>query len=151
MSRRLAVLILTLSIAFAATAPWTAPSVHAAGTADKTTLFVNLTTDDAWTAQMAFTYADKVLDTGHPVVVFLNVRAVRLADRNIPHHRGGLSGKAPAEMLKSLMAKGATVYVCPSCTTQAGMTKADWIDGVKAGGPDTIEVQMAQTTKVMSY
>lgn len=117
----------------------------------QSTLFLNLTSDDPWSAQMALGYASKVLDLGHPVVVFLNVRAVRLADKNTPGAPGALSGKTPAELLQGLMQSGATVYVCPSCTKAAGLSDDDWIDGVKAGGPETIEVQMAPSTRVMSY
>jgi predicted peroxiredoxin len=51
---------------------------------EKTTLFLDMTSDDAWTAQMGLGYAEQVLAAGYPVVVFLNVRAVRLADRTLP-------------------------------------------------------------------
>jgi hypothetical protein len=37
------------------------------------------------------------------------------------------------------------------CSDNAGMTPADWIDGTKPGGAETIKMQMAPATKVMSY
>ncbi|MGF1641594.1 MAG: DsrE family protein [Rhodospirillales bacterium] len=116
-----------------------------------TTLFVNLTTDDPWSATMAFGYADMVRKAGHPVVVFLNVRAVRLADRTRPPETPAPDGKGPRALLEGLIANGVTVYVCPMCSEKAGLAEADWIAGVKRGGPETIKVQMAPATKVMSY
>jgi predicted peroxiredoxin len=126
-----------------------APS--AASEHEKTTLFVNLTTDDSWSAHMAFSYAEKVMSAGYPVVLFLNVRAVRLADKAMPQEQDPASGKTAAESLMALMKDGATVYVCPSCTERAGMTKERWIAGVKPGSMETISVHMAENTKVMSY
>ena len=55
-----------------------------AQTADLKTrgLFVNLTTDDTWSAAKAISFAhQKALKNGHkPVAIWLNVRAVYLAD-----------------------------------------------------------------------
>lgn len=144
-------LLLVAAVSLAVLAVPLAPSLQAAQTTQKTGLFLNLTSDDAWTAQMAFTYAGMVLERGHPVTVFLNVRGVRLADKNVPQRRDGVTGKAPRTLLRALIDKGATVYVCAMCTKEAGMTQEDWIDGVKPGGPETIQAQMAPSTKVMSY
>ena len=100
---------------------------------------------------MAFSYAEKVINAGFPVVLFLNVRAVRLADSEIPQEKDPASGNTAAESLTALINKGATVYVCPSCTERAGMTKERWIAGVKPGSMETISVHLAPNTKVMSY
>ena len=55
-------------------------------------LFVNLTTDDTWSAAMAISFAHtKVLKNGHsPVAIWLNVRGVYLADKKRPSHVHGL-------------------------------------------------------------
>jgi ABC-type sugar transport system substrate-binding protein len=49
-------------------------------------LFVNLTTDDTWSAAKAISFAhEKVLKSGHkPVAIWLNVRGVYLADKKRP-------------------------------------------------------------------
>lgn len=49
-------------------------------------LFVNLTTDDTWSAAKAISFAhQKALKNGHkPVAIWLNVRAVYLADKKTP-------------------------------------------------------------------
>lgn len=118
---------------------------------DDRTLLINLTTDDVWTSQMAFGYANAVLDAGHDVVLFLNVRAVTLANTDIPQHVEGLRGQTAREELAALLERGARVFVCGPCTEQAGLSPEDWIEGVEMGGPALIDVQMAPTTAVMSY
>ncbi len=124
---------------------------RAAADAESTTLFVNLTTDDAWTADMAFHYARQVRQMGHPVVLFLNVRAVTLANKAMAEGTDAAELAATQERLKTLIADGATVYVCGMCTERAGLTSDDWIDGVLPGSKDTIQVQLAPSTKVMSF
>jgi hypothetical protein len=37
------------------------------------------------------------------------------------------------------------------CSDNAGMSRADWIEGSEPGGPEVIKIQMAPATKVMSY
>lgn len=118
---------------------------------DPTTLFLNVTTDDLWEFQMAMSYAEKVHGLGHPVVVFLNARAVRWAHRDAPQPTLAGSGLAPRGRLAQLMDQGIEVHVCPSCTQYAGLSTDVWIEGVTAGGPETIEIQMDPGTKVMSY
>lgn len=138
----LAVLLLAIALAFS-------PLKGAA--AEETTLFVNMTTDDPWTAHMALNYAQQVQSMGHPVVLFLNVRAVRLANKALPDGEADADAKAARQALQAMIANGATVYVCGMCTKKAGMTEADWIDGVKPGGKETIAVQMAASTRTISY
>jgi predicted peroxiredoxin len=145
---RLFVLVLGL---FAAAAALPALSPALADDPPETTLFLNLTTDETMAATMALSYADMVKEAGHPVVVFLNVRGVRIADKNFPPDRRQSGAKTPKDMLEMLMAKGVAVHVCPMCSENAGMSEDDWIDGVKRGGAEIIQIQMAPGTRVMSY
>ena len=115
------------------------------------TLLINLTTDDVWTSQMAFGYANAALGAGHDVVFFLNVRAVTLANADIPQHIESMRGRTAREELTNLMEQGARVFVCGGCTEQAGLSPEAWIEGVEMGGPELIAIQMAPTTSVMSY
>ena len=101
-------------------------------------LFVNLTTDDTWAAAKAIMFAhEKALKNGHkPVAIWLNVRAVYLADKKRPSHvHGLLRGKNTSiqDMLKAFMKDGGTVIMCQACSKAAGLTQADYIDGVKMG------------------
>lgn len=123
-----------------------APTAHPRADDAPTTLFVNLTTDDAWTNEMGLFYAEKVLDAGHPVVVFLNVRAVRIGVRDVAAEL-----KPAQDALKALMVKGAKVHVCGMCTKRAGLTQEQWIEGSVAGGAETIAIQMNPATRVLSY
>ena len=114
----------------------TAPAAQAED--GKGGLFVNLTTDDTWAAAKAISFAhEKVLKNGHePVAIWLNVRAVYLADKKRPSHVHGLlaeSGTSIADMLTAFMADGGQVIMCSACSAAAGLTQDDYIDGVTMG------------------
>lgn len=123
----------------------TAPAAKAQN-ADMTTrgLFVNLTTDDTWSAAKAISFAhQKALKNGHkPVAIWLNVRAVYLADKKRPSHVHGLlrdQDQSIKDMLKAFMADGGTVIMCSACSKAAGLDSADYIDGVEMGTWPRIE------------
>jgi len=106
--------------------------------ADKAGLFVNLTTDDTWSAAKAIMFAhEKALKNGHePVAIWLNVRAVYLADKKRPSHIHGLmaeNGSSIQDMLTAFIADGGQVIMCSACSKAAGLTEADYIDGVTMG------------------
>lgn len=119
----------------------------------KTTLVVNLTSDDVWTAQMALTLATRVKENvaEGEVVVFLNVRGVTLANTKVPQHTGALSGKTPQEMLSAFMKAGGRVFVCGPCTTQAGLSIDERLEGTEVGGPPLVAIMMAPGTRIISY
>jgi len=99
-------------------------------------LFVNLTTDDTWSAAKAISFAhQKALKNGHkPVAIWLNVRAVYLADKKRPSHVHGLMrerDKSIQDMLKAFMADGGIVIMCSACSKAAGLSGSDYIDGVE--------------------
>lgn len=141
--RPVAALLLLVAVLLAAAAP----AATAADPAAKPTLFVNLTTDDAWNNEMALALAKKIQDLGYPVTVFFNVRSVRFADKN----GGGKDAETTQAMTRDLMQGGATVFVCPMCSERAGMTPDQWLDGSKAGSLDTIKILMDPTTRIISY
>lgn len=115
----------------------------AAEEAAKPGLFVNLTTDDTWAAAKAIMFAhQKSLKNGHPTAIWLNVRAVYLADRKRPSHVHGLmaaQGTTIQDMLKAFMVDGGVVIMCGACSKAAGLTKADYIDGVAMGSFPVVE------------
>lgn len=107
-------------------------------------LFVNLTTDDTWSAAKAISFAhEKALKNGHtPVAIWLNVRAVYLADKKRPSHVHGLmreDNKSIQDMLTAFMADGGKVIMCSACSKAAGLTKDDYIDGVEMGTWPVVE------------
>ena len=107
-------------------------------------LFVNLTTDDTWSAAKAILFAhEKVLKNGYsPVAIWMNVRAIYLIDKKRASHVHGLmaaDGKSIQDMLKDFMADGGTVIACGACSKAAGLSKNDFIAGVKMGNPKLVQ------------
>ncbi|MFD0978718.1 DsrE family protein [Tropicimonas aquimaris] len=107
-------------------------------------LLVNLTTDDTWAAAKAIMFAhEKALKNGHePVAIWLNVRAVYLADKKRPSNVPGLmadDGTSIQDMLTAFMADGGKVIMCSACSQAAGLTQADYIDGVEMGTWPVVE------------
>lgn len=107
-------------------------------------LFVNLTTDDTWSAAKAISFAhQKALKNGHsPVAIWLNVRGVYLADKKRPSHVHGLmreQDNSIQDMLAAFMADGGQVIMCSACSAAAGLTKEDYIDGVVMGTWPVVE------------
>ena len=94
-------------------------------------LFVNLTTDDAHRANMAIAFGKNQLERGHPLTIFLNDKGVFLGSKT----KAGAFGDQQ-KALEGLMAKGATVIVCPMCMKHYGVTEADLMPGLKVGNPE---------------
>lgn len=117
--------------------------VMASADEDKAGLFITLTTDDTWAATKAIMFAhQKSLKSGHDTAIWLNVRAVYLADKKRPSHIHGLmaaKGASIQDMLQAFIADGGTVIMCSACSKAAGLTKADYIDGVVMGSWDLVE------------
>ncbi|WP_295884596.1 DsrE family protein [uncultured Thiohalocapsa sp.] len=116
---------------------------NATAAEEKGGLFVNLTTDDTWAAGKAILFAhEKVLKRGHkPVAIWLNVRAIYLADKKRPSHIHGLMkerGKSIQDMLQAFVNDGGVVIACAACSQAAGLTEEDFIDGVQMGNPDLV-------------
>ena len=133
-----AALFLALVIALSMATPAQADGGNTDG------LFISLTTDDTWAATKAIMFAhQKVLKNGHtPVVIWLNVRAVYLADKKRPSHVHGLmaeKGTSVQDMLSAFMADGGIVLMCSACSAAAGLTHADYIDGVEMGSWPVVE------------
>ncbi|MCB0787593.1 MAG: DsrE family protein [Flavobacteriales bacterium] len=130
--------MLALAVAAGPLAPPVAPAAQAAD--GKPGILVNLTTDDTWAATMAIMFAHKrALANGFsPVVIWLNVRGVNLADRNHAAHKHGLVDQDLHQMLAAFIKDGGVVYACPACSKTAGIAPADYLDGIKPGDPKTM-------------
>lgn len=140
--RRSLIVVLLLSIT----------AVAPASADEQKTIFYNVTTDEAWAAGMALGQANKALEVGYKVVIFLNVRGVFIASKSFVTDTNGASGKSMQEMLKAAMGKGAQAIICPMCMGKAGMTMDDVIEGVVKGGPDvTMKAMTADNTVVISF
>ena len=106
-------------------------------------LFINLTTDDTWSAAKAIMFAhQKSLNTGHKTAIWMNVRAVYLVDKKRPSHIHGLmaeQGTSIQGMLTAFIADGGVVIMCQACSKAAGLTESDYIDGVTMGNLALVE------------
>ena len=120
-----------------------AASTTQASEGDSMGLFVNLTTDDTWSAAKAIFFAhEKVLKRGHkPVAIWMNVRGIYLIDKKRPSHVHGLmrkDGRSIQDMLADFMNDGGIVIACGACSQAAGLTLDDFIDGVQMGNPELV-------------
>ena len=117
--------------------------IAASAQQSKPGLFINLTTDDTWAAGKAIMFAhQKSLENGHKTAIWMNVRAVYLADKKRPSHIHGLmaeKGASIQDMLSAFMADGGVVIMCQACSAAAGLTEGDYIDGVQMGTFPLIE------------
>lgn len=124
MKRILTFLLLAATLALGACS--TSPSATAGDP-----LFVNLTSDEPHRATMGIGFGKNQLERGHPLTVFINDRAVVLAAKTnaarFPDHQ---------KMLTELVAKGATVLVCPMCMKHYGISQSDLLPGLQVGNPE---------------
>lgn len=70
------------------------------------------------------------------------MRAVYLADKKRPSHIHGLmaeNGTSIQDMLTAFIADGGQVIMCSACSKAAGLTEADYIDGVTMGTWPVVE------------
>jgi predicted peroxiredoxin len=115
-------------------------------------LFVNLTTDDPFRAWMALHFALATHRMGHPVTLFLNTTAVRLASLKNPAPKFATAQDTPAAYLRLLVTEGASVLVCMPCLGAVGMTAAELPDGVLPGAPGlTQSAIFAEGARVISW
>ena len=137
----------SISVLFAGLAFLTffaSPALAASDETKSTGLFINLTTDDTWSAAKAILFAhEKALKNGHkPVAIWLNVRAVYLADKKRPSHVHGLmrdKNLSIQDLLSAFIKDGGQVIMCGACSQAAGLTKDDYIDGVQMGNWELVQ------------
>lgn len=107
----------------------------AAHAQDKPGLFVNLASGDSWRGWMALHFAHMTLRQGHPVTVFLNLDAVKLAAPALPQEKRPSMMRTPIEILPDLVRDGAVVLVCGPCLGEFGLSLEKLVPGLKLGAP----------------
>jgi sulfur relay (sulfurtransferase) complex TusBCD TusD component (DsrE family) len=131
-------LALTLAVASLALPAW-------AGDTDP--LFINLTSDEPHRANMAMTFGLHQHESGHPLTIFLNDRAVLLGSKA----QAGKFGEQQ-KMLQELMQKGAVVLVCPMCMKHYGVAEADLLPGLQVSNRKLSgEALFRDNTKSMTW
>lgn len=99
--------------------------------AKATSLFINLTTDEAHRASMGIGFGGNQLQRGHGLTIFLNDRAVVLGST-----KQSTKFTDHQKRLAELMKKGATVYCCPMCMKQYKVEAADLMPGIVVSTPE---------------
>ncbi len=120
---------------------------------DSRGLFVNLTTDDTWTTNMAINFAHNALVDGHkPVTIFLNVRGVHIADSKTLPLKDGKIDFNVHQSLQEFIKDGGKVIVCPICARQAGLKEENLINGVVMGEKgEVLPLLFSPNTVTISY
>lgn len=102
-------------------------------------LFINMTTGDSWRGWMGLHFAHATLKQGHPVAIFLNLDAVKLAAKEGTKYgeqeKRPSMQRVPRDILADFMRDGGVVLMCGPCMTEFGLTLDDLVPGVQMGRP----------------
>jgi predicted peroxiredoxin len=99
-------------------------------------LFLNMTSGDSWCGWMGLHFAHATLKQGHPVAVFLNLDAVKLAAKSGEQEKKpSMQRIPPRDVLADFIKDGGVVLMCGPCMTEFGLKLDDLIPGVQMGKP----------------
>jgi predicted peroxiredoxin len=107
----------------------------AASAPQKNPLFINMTTGDSWRGWMGLHFAHATLKQGHPVAIFLNLDAVKLAAKTGEQEMKPSMQRAPREILGDFIRDGGIVLMCGPCMAEFGLKMEDLVAGVQMGRP----------------
>jgi predicted peroxiredoxin len=113
---------------------------HDAGTLansapQKNPLFINMTSGDSWRGWMGLHFAHATLKQGHPVAVFLNLDAVKLAAKSGEQEMKPSMQRPPREIVADFIRDGGIVLMCGPCMAEFGLKMEDLVAGVQMGRP----------------
>jgi predicted peroxiredoxin len=122
-----------------------------ASAAEQKSIFVNVTSSDNIKAPMAVMFANKGLQRGIDMTIFLNTEGVKLAVKGYNPPTNAANGKNIHEMLAMFMKKGGKVIVCPMCLKAQGYDQKDLIPGMSLSDADTTFNAILDSDKVISF
>jgi predicted peroxiredoxin len=102
-------------------------------------LLIHMTTGDAWRGGMGLEFAQAMLKSGHPVAVFLNLDAVKLAVRTGEQEKRPAMSQIPRDVIADLIREGAIVLVCQPCLAEFGLKLDSIVPGVQIARPGYLE------------
>jgi predicted peroxiredoxin len=102
-------------------------------------LLVHMTTGDVWRGATGLEFALAMRKIGHPVAVFLNLDAVKLADRNASQEKRSSMRQIPRETIGDLIRDGAIILVCEACLAEFGLKLEQVVPGVQLGRAGYLE------------
>jgi predicted peroxiredoxin len=107
----------------------------AASAPQKNPLFINMTTGDSWRGWMGLHFAHATLKQGHPVAIFLNLDAVKLAAKTGEQEMKPSMQRPPREIIADFIRDGGVVLMCGPCMAEFGLKTEDMVAGVQMGRP----------------
>lgn len=118
---------------------------------DKKSIFINVTSSDNIKAPMAVMFANKGLQRGLDMTIFLNTEGVRLAVKGFNPPTNAQNGKNTHEMLAMFVKNGGKLLVCPMCLKSQGYDKSDLIPGAVISDADKTFDGILSNDKVISF
>jgi predicted peroxiredoxin len=89
---------------------------------------------------------------GHPVTVFLNLDAVKLAAKAGAQKKKETMKRIPRDILADFIKRGGIVLMCGPCMKEFGLTLADLVPGVRMGKPGLTQSYIfAPGTRVLTW
>ncbi len=107
----------------------------AASAPEKNPLFINMTTGDSWRGWMGLHFAHATLKQGHPVAIFLNLDAVKLAAKTGEQEMKPSMQRPPRDIIADFIKDGGVVLMCGPCMAEFGLKMEDLVAGVQMGRP----------------
>ena len=107
----------------------------AASAPQRNPLFINMTTGDSWRGWMGLHFAHATLKMGHPVAIFLNLDAVKLAAKSGDQEKKPSMQRVPRDIVADFIRDGGVVLMCGPCMTEFGLKLDDLVTGVQTGRP----------------
>jgi predicted peroxiredoxin len=107
----------------------------AASAPQKNPLFINMTTGDSWRGWMGLHFAHATLKQGHPVAIFLNLDAVKLAAKTGVQEMKPSMQRPPRDIIADFIRDGGIVLMCGPCMAEFGLKTEDLVAGVQMGRP----------------
>jgi predicted peroxiredoxin len=102
-------------------------------------LLLHMTTGDSWRGATGLEFAQAMQKSGHPVAVFLNLDAVKLALRTGEQEKKPSMQQTPREIIAGLIREGAIVLICEPCLAEFGLKLDHVVPGVQLSRPGYLE------------
>jgi predicted peroxiredoxin len=102
-------------------------------------LLIHMTTGEPWRGALGLEFAQAMLKSGHPVAVFLNLDAVKLALRTGEQEKKPTMAQIPREIIADLIREGAIVLICQPCLAEFGLKLDSIVPGVQVSRSGYLE------------
>lgn len=102
-------------------------------------------------AQMGLELADRVQRSGAKVTLWLELRAVRIADTRIVRVATPPGARPFSAVFKSLVDHGARVLVCRHCADLEEIGQEQLREGAKLVGVDEVAKAVIEADKILDY